>query len=166
VLDVKAAVEDDPVTAEGVISFETEKRLIGCKEDGMVRCVVQERAVLADPNPTKLTVQVAGERWLSKSHPQRARNCFAWIVLRNNDLFKKGRLSLPTARQAYLRQAGAGYQKVNNSIPPETFSTMPVMYLALSETKKTMALATSSGSPAFRNAVRLANLSLISAGMS
>jgi hypothetical protein len=96
VLDVKAAVEDDPVTAEGVISFETEKRLIGCKEDGMVRCVVQERAVLADPNPTKLTVQVAGERWLSKSHPQRARNCYAWIVLRNNDLFK-GRLSLPTA---------------------------------------------------------------------
>jgi len=159
------AVEDDPVTAEGVISFETEKRLIGCKEDGMVRCVVQERAVLADPNPTKLTVQVAGKRWLSKSHPQRARNCYAWIVLRNNDLFK-GRLSLPTARQAYVKQAGAGYQKVNNSIPPETFSTMPVMYVALSETKKTMALATSSGSPGFRNAVRLANLSLISAGMS
>jgi hypothetical protein len=96
VLDVKAAVGDDPVTAEGVISFETEKRLIGCKEGGMVRCVVQERAVLADPNPTKLTVQVAGERWLSKSHPQRARNCSAWIALRNNDLFK-GRLSLPTA---------------------------------------------------------------------
>ena len=53
VVDVKAAVEDDPVTAEGVISFETEKRLTGCKEDGVVRCVVQERAVLADPNPTK-----------------------------------------------------------------------------------------------------------------
>ena len=88
-LDVKAAGGGAPVTAEGVISFETEKRLTGCKEDGMVRCVVQERAVLADPNPTKLSVQVAGERWLSKSHPPRTRNCSAWIVLRNNDLLQE-----------------------------------------------------------------------------
>lgn len=40
------------------------------------------------------------------------------------------------------------------------------MYFALSEAKKTMALATSSGSPGFRKAVRLASLSLISGGMS
>jgi hypothetical protein len=89
VVDVKAAVEDDPVTAEGVISFETEERLTGCKEDGMVRCVVQERAVIADLNPTKLSVQVAGERWLSKFHPQRTRNCYAWIVLRNNEFLER-----------------------------------------------------------------------------
>ena len=88
-LDIKAAVEDDPVTAEGVISFETEKRLIGCKEDGMVKCVVQEGAVLPDPNPTKLFVQVAGKRWLSKFHPQRARSCYAWIVLRNNEFLER-----------------------------------------------------------------------------
>jgi len=68
-----------------VIRLETEKRLTGCKEDGRVRCVVQEQAVLADPNPTKLFAQVAGGRWLSKSHPQRIRNCSVWIVLRNND---------------------------------------------------------------------------------
>jgi hypothetical protein len=32
-----------------------------------------------------------------------------------------------------------GGQKVKNSISPETFSTMPVTYLALSEAKKTTA---------------------------
>jgi len=34
-------------------------------------------------------VQVAGERWLSKFHPQRTRNCYAWIVLRNNEFLER-----------------------------------------------------------------------------
>jgi hypothetical protein len=37
------------------------------------------------------------------------------------------------------KEEGVGGQKVKNSISPETFSTMPVTYLALSEAKKTTA---------------------------
>ena len=37
------------------------------------------------------------------------------------------------------KEEGVGGQKAKNSISPETFSTMPVTYLALSEAKKTTA---------------------------
>src|SRR5439155_7425347 len=46
-------------------------------------------------------------------------------------------------------------QKVKSSMPPLTFSATPVMYPARSEQRKAIALATSSGSPARRSAVRL-----------
>src|SRR5215510_4054244 len=53
-------------------------------------------------------------------------------------------------------------QKVKSSMPPLTFSATPVMYEARSEQRKTIAFATSCGSPRRRRAVRLIIRSCIS----
>jgi hypothetical protein len=45
-------------------------------------------------------------------------------------------------REARRKEEAQEDQNVKSSIPPETFSTMPVMYLAFSEAKKITAWAT------------------------
>src|SRR5215212_4975761 len=73
------------------------------------------------------------------------------------------RVMVAVARCADRSVFGSVAQKTNSSTPPETFSSIPVMYEARSEQRKAIAFAMSCGSPGRLNTVRLAIRSFIAA---